>query len=74
MSQPAANDEHELRTASEAIQRGMTPPEIATVLYGEPAVFGEWHADSVVRVRTRRLVDKPRQRMLDEHPGPVDRR
>ena len=52
----------------------MTPPEIATVLYGEPAVFGEWHADSVVRVRTRRLVDKPRQRMLDEHPGPVDRR
>ena len=73
MTQPAANDEYQLRTVSEAIQRGVTTREIATVLYGEAAVIREWHADSVMRVRTRRLVDEARQRMRDEHPGPVGR-
>ena len=72
MSQPAANDERELQMVSNAIRRGMTTREIATVLYGEAAVSGEWSADSPMRTRTRRLVHKVRQRMRDEHPGPVD--
>ena len=72
MSQPVANDERELQMVSDAVRRCMTTREIATILYGEAAVSGEWHADTAMRTRTRRLVHKARQLMRDEHPGPVD--
>ena len=41
---PQRSDERELRTVSDAIQRGMTTREIATILYGEPAVSQQWSA------------------------------
>ena len=72
MSQPAANNERELLIVSDAIRRGMTTREIATVLYGEAAVSAEWSDHTPMRTRTRRLVHRARQRMRDEHPGPVD--
>ena len=69
MSQPAANDERQLQMVSDAVRRGMTTREIATVLYGEAAVTGEWSADGPMRTRTRRLVHRARQLMRDERPG-----
>ena len=71
MSQPAANDERELHIVSDAIRRGLSTREIATSLYGEAAVSGEWSDDTPMRTRTRRLVHKARQIMRDGHPGPA---
>ncbi len=74
MSQSEANDERELRIVSDAIRRGMTTREIATLLHGEAAVSEQWSVDSAMRTLTRRRIHRARQLMRDEHPDPADPR
>ena len=61
MPRPAAYDEPELRAVSGAMERGLSPREIAAILYGEAAASRHWHADGWMRAWTRRRIRRARQ-------------
>ena len=51
------------------IRSGKSMREIAVGLYGADAVAADWHVDSRMRAKVRRLVDRARAASGDANPG-----